>query len=120
MAIYLVEKTVGGLTVLDVRGQITLGEETSQLREKARVLIEGGHARIIVDLAEVNYIDSAGLASLVTLYTSARKAGGDVKLMHLTHRVRGLLQITRLSTVFEIYDNLEAAQKSFEDAAASS
>jgi anti-sigma B factor antagonist len=113
MAVYVVEKIINDLMVLDVRGQITLGEETSVLREKTKSLMADGHTRIIVDLAEVNYIDSAGLATLVSLYTSARRQGGDVKLLRLTNRVRGLLQITRLSTVFEIYDDLEAAQKSF-------
>ena len=118
MAIYIVDKMVDGLTLLDIRGQITLGEETGILREKTRALLEAGHARIIVDLGEVSYIDSAGLATLVTLYTSARKHGGDVKLIHLTHRVRGLLQITRLSTVFEIFENLQEAQQSFDNPAA--
>lgn len=117
MAIYIVDKMVDGLTLLDIRGQITLGEETGILREKTRALLEAGHARIIVDLGEVSYIDSAGLATLVTLYTSARKHGGDVKLIHLTHRVRGLLQITRLSTVFEIFENLQEAQQSFNNPA---
>jgi len=113
MAVYVVEKIIGDLMVLDVRGQITLGDETSALREKTKSLVDAGHTKIIVDLAEVNYIDSAGLATLVSLYTSARRQGGDVKLLRLTNRVRGLLQITRLSTVFEIYDDLEAAKKSF-------
>ena len=118
MAIFIVEKIVGGLLLLDVRGQITLGEETGTLREKGKTLLDAGHLRIIVDLAEVNYIDSAGLATLVWLYTSARKKGGDVKLAHLTKRVRGLLQITHLSTVFEIFDSLESAQQSFESPSA--
>ena len=118
MAIFIVEKIVGGLLLLDVRGQITLGEETGTLREKGKTLLDAGHLRIIVDLAEVNYIVSAGLATLVWLYTSARKKGGDVKLAHLTKRVRGLLQITHLSTVFEIFDSLESAQQSFESPSA--
>jgi len=115
VAIFVVEKIVGGLLLLDVRGQITLGEETGVLREKGKTLLDAGHIRIIVDLAEVNYIDSAGLATLVWLYTSARKQGGDVKLAHLTKRVRGLMQITHLSTVFEIHDSLESAQQSFDN-----
>jgi len=113
VAIFLVEKLVDGLLVLDVRGQITLGEETGALRDKVKVLVEAGHSRIILDLAEVNYIDSAGLATLVQVFTSARKQGGDVKLLHLTKRVRDLLQITRLSTVFEIHDSLDSAKQSF-------
>ena len=113
MALYVVEKMVEGLMLLDMRGQITLGDETGALREKVKTVLEAGHSRIIVDLAEINYIDSAGLATLVSLYTTARKQGGNVKLVHLTKRVRDLMQITRLSTVFEIYDNLEAAKQSF-------
>lgn len=113
MALYFVEKLVGGLLVLDIRGQITLGEETGALREKVKALVAAGHTRIILDLAEVNYIDSAGLATLVWVYTSARKLGGDVKLLHLTKRVRDLLQITRLSTVFDLHDTLESARESF-------
>jgi len=119
MALYFVEKIVGGVLVLDIRGQITLGEETSVLREKVKGLVAAGHTRIILDLAEVNYIDSAGLATLVWVYTSARKQGGDVKLLHLTKRVRDLLQITRLSTVFELHDTLESAQQSFNPPAGS-
>jgi anti-sigma B factor antagonist len=113
VAVYVVEKMVGGILLLDVRGQITLGEETGVIREKIKALLEAGHMRIIVDLAEVTYIDSAGLATLVWAYTSSRKLGGNVKLLHLTKRVRDLLQITRLSTVFELFDTVEAAQQSF-------
>ena len=113
MAVYFVEKLADGILVLDVRGQITLGEETGAVRTKVKQLVEAGHTRIILDLAEVTYIDSAGLATLVWVYTSARKQGGDVKLLRLTKRVRDLLQITRLSTVFEVYDTVEAARQSF-------
>lgn len=113
MALYVVEKSVGGLLLLDLRGQITLGDETNALRVKVKTLMEAGKTRMIVDLAEISYIDSAGLATLVWIYTSARKMGGDVKLLHLTKRVRDLLQITRLITVFETYDTLEAAQQAF-------
>lgn len=114
MAVYFVEKSAGNVLVLDIRGQITLGEETGALREKVKQLVAAGHTRIILDLAEVNYIDSAGLATLVWVYTSARKQGGDVKLLRLTKRVHDLLQITRLSTVFEVHDTLESAQRSFD------
>ena len=113
MAVYFVEKMMDGVLILDVRGQITLGEETGALREKVKSLITAGHTRMIIDLAEVNYIDSAGLATLVWVFTSARKQGGDVKLLRLTKRVHDLLQITRLSTVFDVFDTLEAAHRAF-------
>ena len=119
MPLYIVEKTVQGVMLLDLRGQITLGEGTEALREKIRTLVERGHSRIILNLAEVNYIDSVGLSTLVASYTSARKQGGDVKLVHLTKNVRGLLQITRLSTVFDSYDTLQQALHSFTRGAAS-
>ncbi len=99
--------------LLDLRGQITLGQETEALRSKIKDLIEAGHSRIILGLGEVNYIDSVGLSTLVASYTSVRKHGGDLKLLHLTKRVRGLLQITRLSTVFQACDTVEEAVRAF-------
>jgi anti-sigma B factor antagonist len=99
--------------VVEVRGRITLGPETETLRAKLKQLIESGQLRIILNLAEVTYIDSVGLSTLVAGYTSARRAGGDLKLLHLPRGVHQLLQITRLSTVFEIFENLEAARRSF-------
>jgi anti-sigma B factor antagonist len=113
MALYMVEKAAGGVRVLDLRGRLTLGEETEALRFKVKQLIEEGHRRLILDLAEVAYIDSVGLSTLVSSYTSARKVGGDLKLLRLPRGVHQLLQITRLCTVFEIYDDLEAARQSF-------
>ena len=113
MPIYIVEKLLDSLMVVEVRGRITLGPETETLRAKLKQLIESGQLRIILNLAEVTYIDSVGLSTLVAGYTSARRAGGDLKLLHLPRGVHQLLQITRLSTVFEIYENLEAARQSF-------
>lgn len=113
MPIYIVEKLLDGLMVVDVRGRITLGRETEALRVKLKQLIESGQRCIILNLAEVTYIDSVGLSTLVASYTSARRAGGDLKLLHLPRGVHQLLQITRLSTVFEIYENLEAVRQAF-------
>lgn len=113
MSLYIVEKAVDDTTVLDLRGRITLGQETISLRERVRQLVEAGHSQIILNLEDVDYIDSVGLSTLVSSYTSARKQGGDLKLLHLTKRVRDLLQITRLITVFESFDTLEEAQQSF-------
>ena len=100
--------------LLDLRGQITLGRETETLRQMLDQLIRAGRSQVILNLAEVNYIDSVGIATLIASYKSAREQGGDVKLLNLTRRVRDVLQITRLCTVFDIYDTIENAQRSFE------
>jgi anti-sigma B factor antagonist len=113
MAIYIVEKVIEGVMLVDVRGRITLGPETEALRSKLKQLIDSGQQRIILDLGEVTYIDSVGLSTLVASYTSARRAGGDLKLLRLPRGVHQLLQITRLSTVFEIYESLDAARQAF-------
>ncbi len=113
MAIYMVEKVVDGIMLVDVRGHITLGPETESLRSKLKHLLNAGHHQIILNLAEVTYLDSVGLSSLVAGYTSARNAGGDLKLLHLPRGVHQLLQITRLSTVFEIFEDLGTAVESF-------
>lgn len=118
MQLYMVEKLVSGVMVLDLRGRITLGQETEALRERVRQLIEAGHLRLILNLADVTYVDSVGLSTLVASYTSARRQGGNVKLLKLTKRIHDLLQITRLSTVFEVFDTLEDAIRSFGEAAA--
>jgi anti-sigma B factor antagonist len=118
MPIYMVEKLVGDVVVLDLRGRITLGEETAALRTRIKKLIDENHARIVLNLADVLYMDSSGLAALVAAYTTARKVGGDVKLMRLTQRSHDLLRITHLSLVFEIYDKLEDALKAFKPATA--
>lgn len=113
MRLYIVEKLIENVMVLDLRGRITLGEETSALRGKVKQLAEAGYTRILFDLGEVTYIDSVGLSTLVASATTTRQKGGDLKLVRLTRRVQDLLQISRLSTVFEIYDDLSAAVRSF-------
>jgi anti-sigma B factor antagonist len=113
MAIYIVEKDIEGVMLVDVRGRITLGPETEALRSKLKELIDGGQQRIILELGEVTYLDSVGLSTLVASFTSARRAGGDLKLLRLPRGVHQLLQITRLSTVFEIYETLDAARQAF-------
>lgn len=114
MPLYIVEKVLTGVTLLDLRGRLILGKETETLRNRVKELVEAGHARIVLNLAEVDYIDSVGLSTLIASYTTARKQGGDVKLLHLTKRVHDLLQVTRLVTVFETYDDLEEARRSFD------
>ena len=114
MALYIVEKVVDGVMLLDLRGRITLGAETEALRTKLKQLLQAGHRHVILNLGEVTYLDSVGLSSLVVGFTSARKAGGDLKLLHLPRGVHQLLQITRLSTVFEVYEDLASAVESFQ------
>jgi anti-sigma B factor antagonist len=105
MALYMVEKLVSGMILLDLRGRVVLGEETEALRE-----------RVVLNLEEVTYMDSSGLSTLVSSFASVRKQGGELKLLNLTKRVRDLLLITKLSTVFETYDKLEDVQRSFAEA----
>ena len=100
-----------GIAVVDCAGRIVFGEETAELRDRVRTLIAKG--RVILNLADVTYIDSGGLGTLVALYTTARNAGGSIKLARLTPRVGDLLQVTKLLTVFEVYNSEEEAVDSF-------
>jgi anti-sigma B factor antagonist len=114
VALYMVEKALDDVVLLDLRGRITLGDETARLRQVLTDLVNSDRRQIILSLEGVNYIDSSGLSTLVASFISVRKLGGDLKLAHLTTRVRDLLQITRLSTVFESYQTVEDAKKSFQ------
>ena len=113
MALYMVEKIMDGVILVDLRGRITLGPETEALRTKLKEMVNAGHHRIILNLAEVTYLDSVGLSTLIAGYTSARNAGGNLKLLHLPKGVHQLLQITRLSTVFDIFEDRTLAVESF-------
>ena len=106
-----------GIVVVDCGGRIVFGEETAELRDQVKALITTG-SRIILNLADVTYIDSGGLGTLVALYTTARNAGGAVKLARLTQRVGDLLQVTKLLTVFEVFNSEEEAVQSFRAGAA--
>ena len=113
MALNIVEKEVGGVLVLQLIGRVTLGEESNQLRTKLKDVLAEGKTRLILDLAEVSYIDSAGLGTLVAGFTSAQNQGANLKLANLTKRFREQLHITKLVTVFDVYDNVDDAVKSF-------
>jgi anti-sigma B factor antagonist len=113
MPLYIVEKLVDGIILLDLRGRITLGRETETFRLKLRQLLDAGQKRLILDLGGITYIDSVGLSTLVAGLISVRKQGGDLKLVRLPQGVHQLLQITRLVTVFEIHNNLESALQAF-------
>jgi anti-sigma B factor antagonist len=108
---------VDGVLILDCNGRVVFGEESAILRDTVRDLF-AQHKQIILNLGGVNYIDSGGLGTLVALYTTAHNAGTSIKLTNLTQRVGDLLQVTKLLTVFEVYDNEELALQSFRKGAA--
>jgi anti-sigma B factor antagonist len=116
MALNAVEKEVKGVTVLQLAGRVTLGEESNDLRTRIKTILAQGKTRLVLDLAEVTYIDSAGLGTLVAGFTSAQNQGANMKLANLTKRFREQLNITKLVTVFDVYDNVQDAVKSFESA----
>jgi anti-sigma B factor antagonist len=103
---------VKGILVVDCAGRIVFGEESAELRDTVKKLLSETK-QIVLNLSGVNYIDSGGLGTLVALYTTARNGGGAIKLANLTQRVGDLLQVTKLLTIFEVYDTEEAAVDSF-------
>jgi anti-sigma B factor antagonist len=109
----IVSRQLDSLTVLDLRGRITLGEGSVQLRDAIRDLISKGSKSILVNLGDVDYIDSSGLGELVHAYTTCTNQGASLKLLNLTKRVHDLLQLTKLYTVFDIYDDEASAVASY-------
>jgi anti-sigma B factor antagonist len=99
--------------VVDFSGKITLGEGSAILRTTVRGLIERGHRKILLNLADVDYIDSSGIGELVSAYTAVRTVSGEMKLLQLTRRVHDILQITRLVTVFDVQADEDVAVRSF-------
>ena len=110
------ERGVGDVVVLDLKGKITLGEGDELLKDKVNSLVNQGHKKIVLNLAGVPYIDSAGLREVVRTYTTVSRQGGSLKLLNLTKRIEDLLSITKLLTVFETYDNEADAVRSFSSA----
>ena len=106
-----------GIIVVECAGRIVFGDETAALRDQVRSLIKDG-CKIVLNLADITYIDSGGLGTLVALYTTAHHAGGSIKLASLTQRVGDLLQVTKLLTVFEVYNSEQEAVESFRQGAA--
>ena len=106
-------RKVGNIAVVDVSGRITLGQETQLLRETIQRLLGDGQKQILLNLGDVAFIDSAGIGELVSAFISARNRGGELKLLKLTRRVRDVVQITKLYTVFDIRDDEAEAVKSF-------
>ena len=107
------ERTGGDVLILDVKGRITLGEGDELLKDKVNSLLNQGQKKIILNLAEVPYIDSAGLGEIVRTYTTVSRQGGSLKLLALTKRITDLLAITKLLTVFETYETESEAVQSF-------
>ncbi|MGE5322496.1 MAG: STAS domain-containing protein [Actinomycetota bacterium] len=107
------KREVNGVTIVDMSGRITLGEEGAALRKTIQDLLSQGAKKILLNLGDVTYIDSAGLGELVTAFTSVRNRGGELKLLNLTKKVHDLLQITKLYTVFDIKDDETAALGAF-------
>jgi anti-sigma B factor antagonist len=107
------ERSVGDVMIVDLNGKMTLGEGDELLRDKVNSLIQQGQKKIILNLAEVPYIDSAGLGEVVRTYTTVSRQGGSLKLLNLTKRIQDLLAITKLLTVFETFENEQDAIKSF-------
>ena len=113
MSVKIDTRKVGDVTVVDVSGRITLGEGSSALRDVLRDLTAQGNKKILLNLSEVSYIDSSGIGELVSGFTSVSNGGGTLKLLGLTKRVKDLLQITKLYTVFDVHEEEAHAVRSF-------
>lgn len=107
------ERNVGDIIILDLKGKMLIGEGDELLREKINSLVEGGRKKVVLNLADVPYVDSAGLGEIVRCYTTVSRKDGKLKLLNLTKRIHDLLSITKLLTVFETYETEEEAVKSF-------
>ena len=117
MQLKLAKRTVDGIVAFECNGRIVLGEESALLRDEVKKAITDGSKRIVLNLGEVNYIDSSGLGTLVALHTTALGAGSTIKLANLNKRITDLLQITKLLTVFDVHDSEYKALESFRSAA---
>lgn len=106
-------RQVDGVSIVDCSGRITLGEGSVVLRDTVKDLLSKGQKKILLNLGDVNYIDSSGIGELVSAYTTVKNQGGELKLLKLTKKVHDLLQITKLYTVFDVKDDETAAVKSF-------
>jgi anti-sigma B factor antagonist len=107
------ERTIGDVVVLDIKGRVQLGEGDEMLKDKVNSLLNQGRKKIVLNLAEVPYIDSAGLGEVVRTFTTVSRQGGNLKLLNLTKRITDLLAITKLLTVFDTYDSEQDAVQSF-------
>ncbi len=113
MSMAISARRLDDVEILDLAGRITIGEGTLMLRAKIQNMLDAGETKFLLNLADVDYIDSSGLGELVSSFTTVKNQGGVLKLLGLTHRVRDLMQITKLLTVFDVYDDEPEALKSF-------
>ena len=113
MSVKLNTRQIGDVSVVDVAGRITLGEGSSALRDSVREMVSKGQKKLLLNLGEVSYIDSSGIGELVSAFTTVTNGGGQLKLLNLTKRVKDLLQITKLYTVFDVHDSEVNAIRSF-------
>ena len=118
MSLYLTPINVGDVTVVDAAGRITLGENTTSFRDMIRGLTAGGRKKILLNLADVTYVDSSGIGELIAAYTTVKHQGGAVKLLNPTKRVCDLLHITKIYTIFEVFEDRSAAMSSFSNSTA--
>ncbi|HXF43248.1 MAG TPA: STAS domain-containing protein [Pyrinomonadaceae bacterium] len=107
------ERQAGDITILDLEGKVTIGEGSVALRKAIRTLLGEGKKKILLNLAGVSYIDSSGIGELVSSFTAVNKEGGSLKLLNLTQKIQDLLAITKLLTVFDVYENESDALASF-------
>lgn len=105
MSLTVRTRKVENVVVMDLSGKLTIGEPVMQLRDALRAQVSVGDSKFVVNLADVSYVDSSGLGELVSSYTTVRNKGGDVKLLKLTAKIKDLLQMTKLLTVFDVYDD---------------
>jgi anti-sigma B factor antagonist len=113
VALRMTDRDTDGVTVVEIEGRIVLGEESNSFREKVKSLLAAGKKKIVLNLSNVSYIDSAGLGTLVATFHSARSQGATLKLANLGSKFKEVLQVTKLMTVFDTYDNESLAVQSF-------
>ena len=114
MQLEIRERTVDDVTILEMTGKITIGDGSVQLRDAVSRLLDAGRNRIILNLGGVTYVDSSGIGELVSRFTTTKNSGGKLKLLNLTKKIKDLLMITKLLTVFEIYEDEQTALESFQ------
>ena len=114
MSLHATHRDAGKVTVVDLSGRITLGDGSALLRKTIRGLLDDQRTLILLDLADVDYIDSSGIGELVSGFTAVKGRNGDLKLLNLTKKVKDLLQITKLFTVFDVFSDEGAALRSFD------
>ncbi|HUJ23607.1 MAG TPA: STAS domain-containing protein [Bryobacteraceae bacterium] len=113
MSLDIQQREREGITILDLKGRLTVGDEVSKFRDRLQKLIESGYRSLILNMEQVDYIDSTGLGALVMCYTTLQRAGGKIRLLNLSRRSIELLVMTKLTTIFEVFDDEQNAINSF-------